>query len=80
MGGALRDEVQRRYGFTAPDPFDEAAFTGPGGGFWLATDEGRPVGSSAALLHQGRVRPIAPFGRWLGDDTARCFEKVIVPP
>jgi len=34
MGAALWEEIQHRYAFTAPDPFDPAAFTGPVGGFW----------------------------------------------
>ncbi len=136
MAAALWVEVQRRYGFTAPDPYDPEAFGGPVGGFWLATDaeSGDPVGSIAltplsdgaaeldvmyvATGHRGsgvaqrlltalerhaqgegiavvRLRagepqpealrfylaagfsPIAPFGRWVGDDTARCFEKAL---
>jgi putative acetyltransferase len=137
MGAALWDEIQRRYGFTAPDPFDPAAFTGPVGGFWLATRAGEPVGSialtplegdaaeldvmyvaprcrgagvaqallaaleeharaagvSRVLLRAGEpqpealrfyaaagFRPIPPFGRWVGDDTARCFEKDLDEP
>jgi putative acetyltransferase len=136
MASALWDEIQRRYGFTAEDPFDPAAFTGRVGAFWVAVDDGRPVGSialspltdpeddAAAELdvmyvvpeHRGagvaqallaaleehardvgvsvvRLRagepqpeamrfytaagftPTSPFGRWVGDDTARCFEK-----
>lgn len=42
---ALWVEIQRRYGFTAPNPFDPASFRGPIGGFWIATDiEGLPMG------------------------------------
>jgi len=131
MGGALWGEIQRRYGFDAPDPFDPSDFTGPVGGFWLATvgDEAvgsvaltpldgnaaeldvmyvdpahRKVGVAQALLaaavHHARsagisvIRlragepqpealrlytaagflPIEPFGKWVEDDTARCFE------
>ncbi|MGH8775517.1 MAG: GNAT family N-acetyltransferase [Jiangellaceae bacterium] len=134
LSDALWDEVQRRYGFTAPNPFDPAAFTGAVGGFWVATDNGHPVGSIAlsqlddhvaeldvmyvAPGHRGagvarallatleahargagvsvlRLRagepqpealrfyiaagfaPIAAFGKWIGDDTARCFEKIL---
>ncbi len=134
LSDALWDEIQRRYGFAAPNPFDPAAFTGPVGGFWAATANDQPVGSIAltpldhpaaeldvmyvAPGHRGtgvarallaalerharaagvtvlRLRagepqpealhfyaaagfvPIAPFGKWIGDDTARCFEKTL---
>jgi putative acetyltransferase len=134
MSDALWEEIQDRYQFTAPNPVDPAAFTGPVGGFWVATDGDRPVGSIAltpldppaaeldvmyvapdyrragvarallASLEQHareagvtvvRLRagepqpealrfyaaagfvPIEPFGKWIGDDTARCFEKVL---
>jgi putative acetyltransferase len=133
MSDALWAEVQLRYGFTAPNPFDPADFTPPVGGFWVATDaDFKPVGSIAltpldppaaeldvmyvSAEHRGtgvaqmllaaleahahdagievlRLRagepqpealrfytaagfvPIPPFGKWVGDDTARCFEK-----
>jgi GNAT superfamily N-acetyltransferase len=134
MSDALWDEIQSRYGFVAPNPFDPAAFAGPIGGFWVAMSKNDPVGSIAltpldppaaeldimyvAPEHRGagvaqallaalevharaagvtvlRLRagdpqpealrfysaagflPIEPFGRWIGDDTARCFEKVL---
>lgn len=135
MNDALWVEIQHRYGFVAANPVDLDAFTGPVGGFWVATDEGRPVGSVAlspmeepgaaeldvmyvAPDHRGtglaqallvaledharaagvtvlRLRagepqpealrfyatagftPIPSFGRWAGDETARCFEKVL---
>lgn len=135
MQDALWEEIQRRYGFTAPNSIDPTAFDGPRGAFWVASHDGRPVGSIAlapleqpgaaeldvmyiAPDHRGaglarallatlevhalgtgvRVlrlragepqpealrfyvaagfRPIPPFGRWIGDDTARCFEKVL---
>jgi putative acetyltransferase len=134
LSDALWDEIQCRYGFTAANPFDPAAYTGPIGGFWVATDNGEPVGSVGlsplddyvaeldvmyvAPGHRGagvarallaaleahargagvsvlRLRagepqpealrfyiaagfvPIAAFGKWIGDDTARCFEKVL---
>ena len=135
MSEALWAEIQRRYGFTARNPFEPRDFTGPVGRFWVAVDgEGKPVGSIAvapldppaaeldvmyvapehrragvarlllAALEShcrsagvGVVRlragepqpealrfytvagfvPIPPFGRWVGDDTARCFEKVL---
>jgi GNAT superfamily N-acetyltransferase len=47
LAGALWAEIQDRYGFRAPDPFDPADFTGPIGGFWIATVGGRSVGSVA---------------------------------
>jgi GNAT superfamily N-acetyltransferase len=132
MSEALWDEIQRRYGFTAPNPFDPADFAGPAGGFWLARAGGDPIGSIAltpleppaaeldvmyvapdhrrggvaqallaALEEHARAAgvavlrlragepqpealrfyraagftPIEPFGKWVGDDTARCFEK-----
>lgn len=134
---ALWDELQGRYGFTAPNPFDAAAFAGPVGGFWVAADGGDPVGSIALTPLDGPVaeldvmyvapgyrgtgvaqallfalegharaagvdvlrlragepqpealrfyrragfRPIPAFGRWIGDDSARCFEKMIGQP
>jgi putative acetyltransferase len=135
MSDALWEEVQQRYGFTAPNPFDPADFTGPLGGFWVAVEDGKtPIGSIAlkpldppaaeldvmyvapdhrrtgvarlllaALesharsagvgtlrLRAGEPQPealrfydaagftsIPPFGRWVGDDTARCFEKLL---
>jgi putative acetyltransferase len=132
MSEALWADIQRRYRFTAPNPFDPADFAGPLGGFWVATVDGNPVGSIAitpldppaaeldvvyvapdhrragvaqallaALEEHARAAgvtvlrlragepqpealrfyraagftPIEPFGRWVGDDTARCFEK-----
>jgi putative acetyltransferase len=132
MASALWTEIQRRYGFEAPDPFDPGRFADPPGGFWVATHGTEPVGSVAltplaaglaeldvmyvAPDHRGRgiarallaaleqharaagigaVRlragdpqpealrfyraagftPIPPFGAWVGDPTARCFEK-----
>jgi putative acetyltransferase len=137
MAAALWGEIQQRYGFTAPDPFDPAAFAGPVGGFWVATSDGQAVGSIAltpldapaaeldvmyvapghrragvasALLNALedharsagvdviRLRagepqpealrfytaagfvPIEPFGKWVGDDTAHCFEKRLDRP
>jgi putative acetyltransferase len=135
MSDALWEEVQLRYGFEAPNPFDPAEFTGPVGGFWLATtSDDRPVGSIALTpldppaaeldmvyvapeyrragvaqlllaaleahardagvevlrLRAGEPQPealrfytaagfvpIPPFDKWVGDDTARCFEKLL---
>ncbi len=132
MSDALWDEIQRRYGFSAANRFDPAPFAGPIGGFWVATDDGDPVGSIAmsplgdgageldvmyvapshrrsglarallaALEEHARAAgvsvlrlragepqpealafyadagfsPIPPFGTWVGDHTARCFQK-----
>ena len=133
MSDALWEEIQRRYGFTAPNPFEPGHFTGPVGGFWVAVNsEGKPVGSVAVTpldppaaeldvmyvapenrragvarlllaaveshargagigvlrLRAGEPEalhfyaaagfvPIPPFGKWVGDDTARCFEKLL---
>lgn len=135
MSDALWEEVQQRYGFTAPNPFDPGDFAGPVGGFWVAVDsERKPVGSIAVApldppaaeldvlyvapeqrragvarlllaaleshsrgagvavlrLRAGEPQPealrfytaagfvpIPPFGKWIGDDTARCFEKAL---
>jgi GNAT superfamily N-acetyltransferase len=132
MSDALWAEIQRRYGFTAPNPFDPTDFDGPVGRFWVATVDGELVGSIAIAPREPRAAeldvmyvapdhrragvaqtllaaleeharaagitvlrlragepqpealrfyraagfsPIEPFGRWIGDDTARCFEK-----
>ena len=134
MAGALWDEIQRRYGFTADDPYDPTAYTEPVGAFWLAMDDDRAVGSVAlssidqndaeldvmyvasdyrrrgvarallsaleeharaagiswVLLRSGDTQPeamrfyadegftpIPPFGKWVGDDTARCLAKAL---
>src|SRR5688572_11507889 len=136
MMDALWEEIQRRYGFTAPNPMDSAAYTGEVGRFWVALDNGRAVGSiglsaldmppetaeldvmyvdpahrkvglAQALLatleaHARSVgvrlirlragepqpealrfyaaagfRSIPPYGRWISDETARCFEKML---
>ena len=47
MGEALWVEIQNRYGFEAPYPIDHSQFDGPRGGFWVALEQGRPVGSIA---------------------------------
>ncbi len=47
MSDALWEEIQRRYGFSAPNRFDPASFAGPIGGFWVAADDGDPVASIA---------------------------------
>lgn len=48
MSDALWEEIQRRYGFAAPNPFEPGEFAEPGGGFWVAVDsEGKSVGSIA---------------------------------
>jgi GNAT superfamily N-acetyltransferase len=56
MAGALWSEIQSRYGFVAPDPFDPGSFAPPVGGFWVALHDGRPVGSIALTpLDAGRA-------------------------
>lgn len=134
MSDALWAEIQRRYEFSAPNPFDPGAFAGPAGRFWVATHDDRPVGSIALAPLEGggaeldvmyvapaqrgrgvaqlllaaleeharsvgvtaiRLRagepqpealrlytaagftPIPCFGRWIGDETALCFEKTL---
>lgn len=136
MSEALWAEIQARYGFCAPDPFDPCMFGSARGGFWVAFDDGVPVGSVAlaplgqsraeldmmyvasthrrmgiadALLRalEARARSVGTaeimlragdpqpealafyraagfveaerFGRWLHDDTALCFRKVLGP-
>lgn len=48
MAGALWQEIQDRYGFIAPNPFDPTLFSTERAGFWIAfgADE-RPIGSIA---------------------------------
>lgn len=56
MSGALWAEIQERYGFTAPDPFDPAEVSSPRGGFWVARtceDPQSPVGSIALIPREG---------------------------
>ena len=134
LSDALWVEIQDRYGFRAPNPYNPAEFAGPAGGFWMATHDDQPVGSIAltpleptaaeldvmyvapehrrrgvagallaALEEHARAAdivvlrlragepqpealrfytaagfaPIAPFGRWIGDESARCFEKTL---
>ena len=136
MAAALWAEIQARYGFQAPDPFDPSDFVGTGSGFWVALLDEVPVGSIALARPHGPVaelhvmyvapahrrtgasralltaleehaaatgtatlrlragdpqpealafyaavgfRPTEPFGRWVGDPTARCFEKALGP-
>ena len=47
MLDALWDEIQRRYGFTAPNGIYPEEFSGPRAGFWVALAEDSPVGSIA---------------------------------
>jgi GNAT superfamily N-acetyltransferase len=56
MGEALWEEIQRRYGFTAPYPFDPADYAGPVGGFWIALLDDRPVADRRARRAGGRRR------------------------
>lgn len=56
MSAALWAEIQTRYGFVAPDPYDPVSVAGPRGGFWVAVDDGEPVGSVAlAPLEDGQA-------------------------
>lgn len=71
MCTALWAEIQSRYGFSAPDPFDPGSFAGPLGGFWVAVDDGAPVGSIAlSPLHDDHaeldVMYVAPTHRRRG--------------
>lgn len=71
MAEALWAEIQSRYGFSAPDPFDPASFTPPLGGFWVALDDEQPVGSIAlAPIEAGKaeldVMYVAPTHRRRG--------------
>ena len=47
MMDALWEEIQTRYGFKAPSPFDPASFTVTKAGFWIAFANNEPVGSIA---------------------------------
>ena len=47
MSGALWAEIQTRYSFSSNDPFEPSLFAGPVGGFWVAFDGDKPVGSVA---------------------------------
>jgi GNAT superfamily N-acetyltransferase len=49
MASALWSEIEDRYGFQAPDPFDPGAFAGPIGGFWIAAFGDQAVGSVALV-------------------------------
>jgi len=132
MLDALWDEIQRRYGFTAPNGIHPSDFIGPRGGFWVAFAGDSPIGSiglrplseeaaevdamyvaplfrgagvaqrlmrifeeyardhgfAVVRLRAGEPQPeavrfyektgfrrIPSFGKWVGDDTAWCFEK-----
>ena len=50
---ALWGEIQRRYDFVAPDPYDAASFTTPGSAFWVARIEGSGAGSIALARSAG---------------------------
>jgi putative acetyltransferase len=56
MAAALWSEIQSRYGFSAPDPFDPGAFVAPTGGFWVAMDDREPVGSIGLTPLEGEGR------------------------
>ena len=48
MSAALWEEIQSRYGFEAPNPFDAASFAAGNAGFWIARDAAnKAVGSIA---------------------------------
>ncbi len=49
MSDALWAEIQERYGFTAPNPFDPGVFATERSGFWVAFDGDEPVGSIALV-------------------------------
>ncbi|WP_207222542.1 GNAT family N-acetyltransferase [Herbihabitans rhizosphaerae] len=51
MLDALWGEIQRRYGFTAPNPMGADLFAEPPGRFWLATVDDIPVGSVGITAH-----------------------------
>jgi GNAT superfamily N-acetyltransferase len=53
MSEALWGEIQQRYGFVSPNPYDPAAFTAAGAGFWVAMDGGDAVGSVAIAPIEG---------------------------
>lgn len=56
MSDALWSEIQTRYGFAAPNPFDPEAFATERSGFWIAFDGDEPVGSIAlAALDERRA-------------------------
>jgi GNAT superfamily N-acetyltransferase len=38
---------------------------------------GEPQPEALRLYTAAGLVPIPPFGRWVGDDTARCFENVL---
>ena len=54
---ALWGEIQRRYHFVAPDPYDATSFTTPGSAFWVARIEGQAAGSIAWRDRQAARRP-----------------------
>lgn len=48
MSAALWEEIQSRYGFKAPNPFDAASFATANAAFWIASNaDNKPVGSIA---------------------------------
>ena len=132
MMNALWEEIQTRYDFKSPNPFDPASFAQTRAGFWIAIANNEPVGSIAIAplseheaeldimyvapslrgsgiaqelmvllekhaiendftiikLRAGAPQPealrfyeksgfirIAPFGKWINDNTAICFQK-----
>ena len=65
MLDALWDEIQRRYGFTAPNGIHPEDFSGSRAGFWVALAGESPVGSIA-------IKP-------LSEDAAELDAMYVVP-
>jgi GNAT superfamily N-acetyltransferase len=71
MMEALWEEIETRYGFKAPNPFDPVCFEGTGSGFWIAFADNEPVGSIAIAPlseHEAEldIMYVAPFFRGSG--------------
>jgi GNAT superfamily N-acetyltransferase len=49
MIDALWNEIQLRYGFSAPNPIDIENFSAPRAGFWTASHENEVIGSIALI-------------------------------
>jgi len=68
---ALWEEIETRYGFKAPNPFDPVSFEGTRSGFWIAFVNNEPVGSIAIAPlseHEAEldIMYVAPFFRGSG--------------
>ncbi len=55
MMDSLWEEIQTRYGFSAPNPMKGEDFSGPKFGFWIAETESGPVGSIALVPWSEKV-------------------------